>query len=256
MPRPTDRRHSSRAVRACRAVGAVAAVLAAVGVVTAVRTVRVMGADAPRRFESQVSDIERKFGGDADRGKVLLSGSSFCERWTTSTEDLAPLVTENIGIGGTKVGDHIHFFDRMVLPRAPRALVLYIGSNDISGLPIYTKTAEATVALVLDYVRAARRALPETRMYYVAITEAPARARVRGEIQRANSLLAAAAPSEGFIFIPTTDDLLGEDGEVDGSLFGPDHLHFNEKGYTKFATAVRRGLQPEIDAMRARAGAS
>jgi lysophospholipase L1-like esterase len=256
MPRPTDRQPTSRARRAWGAVGGVAAVLAAVSALAAARMLQVLGADSPRRFESQVADIERTFEGDADRGKVLLSGSSFFERWTTSTEDLAPLDTENIGIGGTKVGDHLHFFDRMVLPRAPRALVLYIGSNDISGLPIYTKTAEETVALVLDYVRAARRALPGTRVYYVAITEAPARARVREDIRRANSLLAAAASSEGFTFIPTADDLLREDGEIDGSLFGPDHLHFNEKGYTAFAAAVRRGLQPEFDAMRERSHAS
>jgi lysophospholipase L1-like esterase len=209
----------------------------------------VVGRDDPSQYEERVAAQEAEYGGAYPTGGVLLSGSSFFEYWETSASDLAPLDTINIGIGGTKAGDHIAYFDRMVLPFEPRVLVLYIGSNDISGIPLYTKSAEDTVALIESYIENAREALPQTKIYYVAITEAPARSNVREEIQEANRQLAQLAEDSGdFIFIDTAPSLLRPDGSIDGSLFGPDRLHFNDSGYRAFAAAVRAGLRAEYPA--------
>ncbi|HWS49449.1 MAG TPA: GDSL-type esterase/lipase family protein, partial [Microbacterium sp.] len=187
-----------------------------------------LGRDHPARHESRVAEIERRQAGVDGPADVLLTGSSFFEKWTTSERDLAPLKTTNIGIGGTKAGDHIAFFDRMVVPFAPRTLVVYIGSNDMSGLPLYSKSAEQTAELVLRYISTARERLPHTRIFYVAVTEAPARARVRDDIRSANRILAGRALSGAdFAFIDTAPALLREDGSIDETLFGPDRLHFN-----------------------------
>ncbi|HWU30546.1 MAG TPA: GDSL-type esterase/lipase family protein [Microbacterium sp.] len=204
------------------------------------------GRDDPRQYEGQVDAVEKRFADGHPQGGVLLSGSSFFEYWEDSTADLAPLHTTNIGIGGTKVADHLAHFDRMVVPFHPRALVLYIGSNDISGIPLFTKSAQETVSLIDEYIARVRAELPDTRIYYVAITEAPSRARVRDEIRAANRMLAERAERSGdFVFIDTAPALLTADGSIDGSLFRADRLHFNEKGYARFAAAVRAGLAPE-----------
>ena len=206
------------------------------------------GRDDPAQYEDRVEAIEKRFEDGYPVGGVVLAGSSFFERWSTSVEDLSPLPVTNIGIGGTKVGDHLAYFDRMVVPFQPSVLVLYIGSNDIGGIPLYTKSAEATVDLITDYIAKARAARPHARIYYVAITEAPARESVRADIQTANRLLADAASASGeFRFVETAPSLLLPDGSMDESLFGSDRLHFNEKGYAQFAEAVRAGLQDEFD---------
>ncbi|MBS1905895.1 MAG: hypothetical protein JST33_04865 [Actinobacteria bacterium] len=205
-----------------------------------------IGRDAPKQYEAQVKAIEKRFVDGYPQGGTLLSGSSFFEYWTTSDEDLAPLATTNIGIGGTKVGDHLAHFERMIMPFCPRVLVLYIGSNDISGLPLYTKTARQTVALIDEYITMARAKLPDVRIYYVAITETPSRAGVRPEIQAANRMLAAHAERTGdFVFIDTAPALLMPDGTIDERLFGDDRLHLNKSGYDAFSAAVRAGLQTE-----------
>ena len=190
--------------------------------------------------------IEQRFATGFPRGQVLLTGSSYMEYWHTSEEDLAPLKTTNIGIGGTKAGDHIAYIDRMVVPFAPSALVVYIGSNDISGLPFFSKSAQETVALVERYLDDVRARLPETRIYYIAITETPSRQRVRTELQNANRALADLARTRGdFTFIDTAPTLLRADGSINETLFTDDRLHLNDEGYRLFATAVRAGLCAE-----------
>ncbi|MEV6712855.1 GDSL-type esterase/lipase family protein [Lentzea sp. NPDC051208] len=202
-----------------------------------------MGRDHPKQWESRVDAIRQRFAAGYPQGEVLLTGSSYMEYWRTSAEDLTPLATTNIGIGGTKAGDHIAYFDRMIVPFAPAALVVYIGSNDISGLPFFSKSADETVSLVEHYLDLARTRLPKTRIYYIAITEAPSRERVRPEIQKANRALADLARSRGdFTFIDTAPALLRTDGSIDHALFADDRLHLNAEGYRRFATAVKAGL--------------
>lgn len=204
------------------------------------------GRDTPAQFESRVRDLESGLSGVRLADGILLSGSSFFDNWQTSEQDLAPLKTLNIGIGGTRVRDHLAHFDRMVTPLQPRTLVLYIGSNDINGVPFFSKSARATVELIREYIALVRDRLPGTTVYYVAITETPSRARVRDQIREANRLLAEYAEKTNDLrFISTADDLLTPSGELDDSLFHSDRLHLNDAGYARFAAAVRRGLREE-----------
>ncbi|HWS51654.1 MAG TPA: GDSL-type esterase/lipase family protein [Microbacterium sp.] len=243
---PRARRTSGRGRAVLSVLGStgLAATVVAGG---ALLLLRAWAQDRPARYEKAVARIGQRFAGGYPVGGVLLTGSSFFERWKTSAEDLAPLPTVNIGIGGTKVGDHLAHVDRMVAPFQPRAVVVYVGSNDMSGLPLYSKSAVQTVELVERYLAAVRERLPHARIYYVAVTEAPSRAKVRGDIVEANRLLAERAAATGdFVFIETASELLRPDGSIDESLFGRDRLHFNEAGYARFAAAVRRGLAPEF----------
>ena len=242
-PVATPKRRRRRGLKITLIASAVVLVLALAG---GAITLWYFGHDDPARYEESVDAIEQRFADGYPQGQVLLSGSSFFEFWETSADDLAPLPTTNIGIGGTKVIDHLTYFDRMVVPFAPRTLVLYIGSNDMGGIPLYTKSAEHTVGLIEQYIAEAHAKVPDATVYYVAVTEAPARAGVRSDIQHANAMLAERARETGdFTFIDTAPALLNADGSIDGTLFGPDRLHFNEKGYERFAEAIRQGLAPE-----------
>lgn len=80
------------------------------------------GADIPTLYAARVSAVERRFAQGPPQGQVLLTGSSFIERWESSSTDLAPLETVNVGIGGTKIGDQAAYMDRLVTPFRPRAV--------------------------------------------------------------------------------------------------------------------------------------
>lgn len=197
----------------------------------------------PRIHAKRVSALEDKFGHVYPEGVVLLAGSSLIERWTTSAEDLAPLQTVNVGIGGTKIGDQREYLDRLVTPFKPRALVLYAGSNDINGIPFLSKRALDVVARIKDYIHEVMFRFPGLPVFYVAITEAPIRSGVRDQIQEANRLLREWADASGdIVFIDTSPALLTASGDIDSSLFGNDRLHFNQSGYTVFAETIREAL--------------
>lgn len=203
------------------------------------------GRDHPAAFEKKVQQIEAARSG-LEPETVVLTGSSFIERWTRSADDLAPLETVNIGIGGTKIGDHIEYLQRMVVPLAPRAVVVYAGSNDINGIPFFSKPGDQVAARVREYIRELHDRLPQAQVFYIAITETPSRRRVRGDIKYANRLIKAMAAAEDFVFIDTAPALLTTDGDIDRTLFGPDRLHFNDLGYRRFAAVIRGTLHPHF----------
>lgn len=71
---------------------------------------------------------------------------------------------------------------------------------------------------------------------------------MRGDIREFNALMADFAASSDFVtFIDTAPALLTEDGDIDGTLFGPDRLHFNDAGYTRFAAAIRPALLDHLE---------
>ncbi len=206
------------------------------------------GADAPWTFESRVAGVEGRFADGYPQGEVLLTGSSYFEYWETSEDDLAPLESINVGIGGTKIGDQAAFVERLVVPFDPRAVVVYAGSNDINGIPFFSKSGADVASRVQAYLEDLHERLPSAKLFYVAITEAPIRAGVRDEIQTANQSIADYADSTDYVtFIETAPALLTPDGAIDGSLFRDDNLHFNETGYEKFVAAIRPVLLDGLD---------
>nr|WP_276584336.1 GDSL-type esterase/lipase family protein [Brevibacterium permense] len=179
----------------------------------------------------------------APQDVTLLTGSSYFELGETSPEDLEGLDTVNVGIAETKIGDQIHYLDRLVVPFRPRALVVYAGSNDISGFPFFSNPAEEVVTLVKKYVALVHGQFPNFPIYYVAITEAPIRQGVREEIQQANQMLSDWADQTGEIaFINTASALLTPSGDIDSPLFRADQLHLNAEGYAKFAAVISDAL--------------
>lgn len=242
--RGRGRRRTRRGVRVTLLVAGVLVVALAAGSVGALAYFR---SDRPQAYEERVRAFERDLMPPASRGIVLLAGSSYFDNWETSDTDLSPLETVNVGIGGTKIGEQIAFIDRLVVPFAPRALVLYAGSNDINGLPLMSGDPESVVDRVKEYVRIAHDRLPEMTVYYVAITEAPVREKVRDDIRLANSLLEEWAQKSGeIIFIDTAPALLTPEGEIDESIFLDDRLHLNPEGYEKFSAVIRERLLADL----------
>lgn len=218
--------------------------LAAAGVVGA--AIR-FGADIPSLFAKKVKEVEQRFPEGRPQGAVVLTGSSFFQRWETSVADLSPLETINIGISATKIGDQAAYVDRLVVPFQPRAVVVYAGSNDMNAIPLFSKRGSEVATRVQTYLATLHDRLPHAKLFYVAVTESPSRGRVRGDIQVANSLLADYARATDYVtFIDTAATLLTETGGIDESIFGPDRLHFNDKGYDKFAAAIRPVLMDQL----------
>ncbi len=201
------------------------------------------GDDRPQgseRWESVISRFEEQ---DREmppqQGGVLFVGSSSIRLWKLDRHfpELQPL---NRGFGGSEVADSLHFADRIVLPYAPRVIVLYAGDNDIAG----GKTPCEVHGDYLRFVDVVREHLPETRIVYVAIKPSIKRWSLVHKMRAANALiLATCADDAHLVFVDIDTPMIGDNGEPRSELFVQDGLHLSEVGYELWTELVKPHLQ-------------
>ena len=123
-------------------------------------------------FESEIAEIEARDRVDArTRGGIVFVGSSSIRMWQTLAADFPGLPVLNHGFGGSTLADVIWFAPRIVLPYAPREIVLYAGDNDIAA----GRTPEQVLDDYSAFVRLVRSTLPSTRLVFVSIKPSPSR---------------------------------------------------------------------------------
>jgi len=192
----------------------------------------------PERFEGAIAAFEAE---DATApppaGAIVAVGSSSLRLWREQIgPDLSPLTIVPRGFGGSNMNDLLHYLDRAVLAYEPRAILLYEGDNDAAqGL---------SPASILDrfgeLVHRTHAALPDTRIYVLAVKPSPARWELWPTMQETNRLLAEACrEDERLRFIDVATPLLGEDGAPRPGLFVDDRLHLNRQGYELWRDRIR-----------------
>jgi len=192
----------------------------------------------PGRYEEAIAKFEAA---DAEamppEGAIVGVGSSSMRGWHKSIhEDLAPLTIIPRGFGGSCMNDALAFADRIVINYKPRAILLYEGDNDVAGGWAHDQIVEAYEA----FFAKVHAALPETRIYVIAIKPSPSRWKHWPAMQAVNSALAAScARDPRLIFIDVATPMLGADGMPRPDIFLNDNLHMNRAGYEIWTAAVK-----------------
>ncbi len=192
----------------------------------------------PQRWEKDIAAFEA-----ADRetpppkNPVIFVGSSSIRMWTL-TENFPDLPTLNRGFGGSTLADSIHYFDRLITPHRPGAIVVYAGDNDIAK----DMTAEEVEADFRKLAGLAAERLPGTPVIYIAIKPSIKRWNLWPTMSRANSLISAWCASRvdvhfADIAAPMLADV--EPGQPPrASLFKKDGLHLSAEGYAMWAEVI------------------
>jgi lysophospholipase L1-like esterase len=178
-------------------------------------------------------------------GMIVFTGSSSFTLWSSMERDLLPLPVLNRGFGGAKINDVVHYADRIVIPYRPRAIVLFAGTNDIA--PPKPATAQEVFDGYLSFVQHIQAVLPETPIYYVAITPSASRWKLWSVAREANRLIREHVKSDPRLrFIDLTDHLLGSNGKPNRSLYRIDRLHPNKKGYAQWTVVIKPVLMKDL----------
>lgn len=173
---------------------------------------------------------------------MLFVGSSSIRLWDSLEEDMAPMPVIQRGFGGSRLGDCIHYADRIVTPYNPRALVVFCGTNDIAG--DNPKSGETVLGLYQEFVDKVHADLPGLPIYFIAISPTRSRWEHRDIVAEANRLVEAyTAQHDELHFIDTASALLDENGESREELFIDDKLHLNPDGYAVWTSIIR----PEME---------
>ena len=169
-------------------------------------------------------------------GAVEFIGSSTIARWKTLAQDFPGQPVFNRGFGGSEIVDATHFAARVVLPYAPKMIILRAGGNDLWA----GKSPAQVFADFKEFTAAVHAKLPATEIIFLSLSPSPARWKQHEQEKEVNRLI------ENFVrqtphlkYIETYDLPLGADGQPRVELFVADQLHFNADGYKLLAERVR-----------------
>ena len=196
------------------------------------------------RIPEQVSspawetDMQRFEAADAQspppRGGVLFIGSSSIRFWDTLAQDFPGVRVINRGFGGSELRDSTWYADRIIVPYAPRQILIYAGDNDLNA----GRTPQQLRADFIAFVERVRRDLPKAKIAYISNKPSPSRAQLLPVQREANTLIAAEAQRLGVDYIDIFTPMLDASGQPDESLFVEDRLHMNRAGYVIWQRAI------------------
>lgn len=196
----------------------------------------------PERFEADIQAFERMDSAAAfEPVDVVFYGSSSIRMWHDSLAvDMAPLPVVGRGFGGSTMIDALNYADRVVIPRRPRAIVLYEGDNDVGqhGVP-----PERVAELFEAFVQKVRASLPETEIYFVAIKPSPSRWEHWPAMNKTNKLIRDVCEGDPLLhYVDVASPILGVDGTPRREIFLEDMLHLNRDGYIIWKRVVRNAV--------------
>ena len=181
------------------------------------------------KFEAKVVEYEA-----ADRvtpppkDAILFGGDSQFYRWKTIHEDLPGYTLINRGIDSFQFRDLLHYADRLVLPYAPRLIVLHVGGNDVHN----GRTPVQVLEDFKTFVRRVRAKYPTVPIVYSSITPGPGRwdeAPQRRETNRVIREYVATRPDLEFVDLWAA--MLTADGRPREDIWVEDRVHPNHAGY-------------------------
>ena len=175
------------------------------------------------------------------KGVTLFTGSSSIRMWGAKLErDMAPLLCVNRGFGGSQISDVLLFFDEIVTPHDPAAILLYCGENDI--------TAGKSPRRVLDDFREfesrCREAKPGVPVLFITMKPSPSRWRLWPKFVEGNVLVERhCAGRAGLTYIDVGEPMLGPDGKPLPDIWLKDRLHMNDPGYVIWTRVIGEALR-------------
>ena len=180
----------------------------------------------------------------APENPVAFYGSSSIRMWDNLARDFSDVPTVNLGFGGSTLEACAHFFEQIVVPVAPRALVIYAGDNDLG----HGQTPDQVVASFGDLQNRINAAFGENFPFlFLGVKPSFARWHLIDVIQETNARIAGEISTRdtGGRFVDLFPAMLNEREMPRPELFAEDGLHLSQAGYEVWreaATQNRAGI--------------
>lgn len=172
-------------------------------------------------------------------GAVLFLGSSTIVNWDTA-RSFPGLVTINRGVWSSSLYDAVQRVDRLVLPYAPRLIVLYAGDNDINS----GATSEQVAVEFERFAFSVWAKLQQTKIVFIGLKPSPQRWLQVHRMRAANALIRDFCERDDRLaFLDVDGTMLGWDEKPRKELFVEDGLHLSAQGYQLWNFLLRPLLQ-------------
>jgi lysophospholipase L1-like esterase len=187
-------------------------------------------------FEPEVRELERaRLRRRWPPDPTVFYGSSSIRLWTTLAEDLRDPRAVNLGFGGSTLEACVRFFDRLVPPMRPAALVVYAGDNDLGD----GRTPGQVVGWFRQLMEKVDRDLPPIPFAFMSIKPSPSRAYLAGPIWETNETIRRDITRHpNAFYIDVFTPMLKPGGYPRRELFLDDGLHLSRAGYEVWAEVL------------------
>ena len=160
--------------------------------------------------------------------RVVFYGSSSIRLWKTLANDFPDVNLLNLGFGGSTLAACAWFFERLLVPAAPKSVVLYAGDNDLGD----GRHPEEVYLFFCAFAKKMREQLPDVPLSFLSIKISPIRWDIAPKIRYANELITQEIGRfADYQIIDTTTPLLDVAGRPRRELFEDDGLHLSPAGY-------------------------
>jgi lysophospholipase L1-like esterase len=179
---------------------------------------------------------------EQDRGAVVFVGDSLTQGWRNLAQNFPALKVANRGIGGDTTRGVLFRFSEDVLDLQPRAIVLLVGTNDLSA---HADPAASTdnLATMIALARARNPVVPIV-LCTIPPRDAPQYPTAPGAQADLNARIKQLAAShERVAVVDLSAGMNTAAGDFDARYFGKDRLHLAEPGYERWAELLRPAFE-------------
>lgn len=204
------------------------------GAAPAASTAAIPNADPSFPFSNEIAAfVQANAATPPIRDATLFLGSSSIRLWDIAGS-FRGIGAVNRGFGGATTAHVLHYYPRLLPPVPPRSVVVYVGENDLAA----GATPEAVTRDILTLLRKLRADYPRAAIACLSLKPSPIRWTLRPKMAAVNDALARRARADSFTYLDVGSVLLAPDGLPDASLFRPDGLHMNGRGYQRWTALV------------------
>lgn len=192
----------------------------------------------PARFADEIAAFQAADAAQPPPAcQTLFVGSSSIRRWTSLAQDFPNLPVLNRGFGGSTTAEANAYFDRIVAPYAPRAIVFYEGENDIDD----GMTTDAVFAEFQHFLALKTAALGDTPVYFISVKPSILRWSQFAAQTALNARVRALADQRAdLVYVDIVPAML-ENG-APKPIFVADNLHMTTAGYALWTPIVAAAL--------------
>jgi len=173
---------------------------------------------------------------------ILFIGSSSFRLWSDLEQRFPAKPIVKRGVGGCELSNIVNFYTPYILfPYHPRKIFIYAGENDIA----YGHSADSVLVNFRKLYRMIRQKLPKTQIYYLSIKPSPSRVKYQADDLKANAQVKNYIKNRRNCKYIDVNESIYKPGttQPDSSLFKPDYLHLNSKGYDRW----QKVLEPYVN---------
>ncbi|RCH54249.1 hypothetical protein DJ568_13195 [Mucilaginibacter hurinus] len=175
-------------------------------------------------------------------GGILFIGSSSITLWDDLEERFKDKPIIKRGLGGSQLTHWVQYYmPYVVYPYQPKKIFIYAGENDLG----MGRTPQQVADDFKKFWEMVNAKLPNTKIYYLTMKPSPLRHKLINDVNLGNSLIKAFIDTKpNTKYIDVASILLKKETMFpDSSLFKPDYLHLNSKGYDRWQKVLKKHVK-------------